>query len=169
VSHDVVVIGHRVLAYVPRIRVPCGCRMYAPERRFASFLSSARWRAVSGRSRAGRGRRAVSGRGHRRTAYLPDSGCPFTFKGDHGGRADRDPHQGARVPTPREECLAMARSVSTEKARDSLRQMAQVWHRLADEQDQGSELGSLPPFTAEQTQPVVQQQQQVQPDDDKKE
>jgi hypothetical protein len=48
--------------------------------------------------------------------------------------------------------------------------MAQVWHRLADEQDQGPELGSMPPFTAEQTQPVVQQQQQVQPKDgDKKE
>jgi hypothetical protein len=64
------------------------------------------------------------------------------------------------------ECLAMARSVSTEEARDSLRLMAQVWHRLADEQDQGSELGSMPPVTAEPTQPVVQQQQPR--DDDKK-
>ncbi len=64
----------------------------------------------------------------------------------------------------------MARSVSTKEVRDSLRQMAQVWHRLADEQEQGSELGSMPPFTAEQTQLVVQQQQQVQPKDgDKKE
>jgi len=68
------------------------------------------------------------------------------------------------------ECLAMARSVSTKEVRDSLRQMAQVWHRLADEQEQGSELGSMPRFTAEQTQLVVQQQQQVQPKDgDKKE
>jgi hypothetical protein len=67
------------------------------------------------------------------------------------------------------ECLAMARSVSTEEARDTLRHMAQVWHRLADEQDQGAELGSMPPFTAKQTQLVVQQQQQVQPDDDTKE
>ena len=49
----------------------------------------------------------------------------------------------------------MARSVSTKEVRDSLRQMAQVWHRLADEQEQGSELGSMP----------VQQQQQVQPKD----
>ena len=53
------------------------------------------------------------------------------------------------------ECLAMARSVSTKEVRDSLRQMAQVWHRLADELEQGSELGSMP----------VQQQQQVQPKD----
>ena len=53
--------------------------------------------------------------------------------------------------------------------RRGLRQMAQMWHRLADEQDQGSELGSMPPFTADQTQPVVEQEQQVQPDDDKKE
>jgi hypothetical protein len=67
------------------------------------------------------------------------------------------------------ECLAMARSVSTEEARDTLRHMAQVWHRLADEQDQGAELGSMLPFTAKQTQLVVQQQQQVQPDDDTKE
>jgi hypothetical protein len=49
-----------------------------------------------------------------------------------------------------------------------LRAMAQAWHRLADEQDQGSELGSMPPFTAERTQPVVQQQQQVQPKDENK-
>ncbi len=68
------------------------------------------------------------------------------------------------------ECLVLARTVSTEEARASLRAMAQAWHRLADEQDQGSELGSMPPFTAERTQPVVQQQQQVRPrDDDKKE
>ena len=68
------------------------------------------------------------------------------------------------------ECLVLARTVSTEEARASLRAMAQAWHRLADEQDQGSELGSMPPFTAERTQPVVQQQQQVQPKgDDKKE
>jgi hypothetical protein len=41
---------------------------------------------------------------------------------------------------------------------------------VADELEQGSELGSMPPFTAEQTQLVVQQQQQVQSkDDDKKE
>ena len=67
------------------------------------------------------------------------------------------------------ECLVLARTVSTEEARASLRAMAQAWHRLADEQEQGSELGSMPPFTADQTQLVVQQQQQVQPDDDKKE
>jgi len=58
------------------------------------------------------------------------------------------------------ECLVLARTVSTEEARASLRAMAHVLHRLA---------GSMPPFTAEPTQPVVQQQQQVQPrDDDKK-
>ena len=68
------------------------------------------------------------------------------------------------------ECLVLARTVSTEEARASLRAMAQAWHRLADEQGQGSELGSMPPLTAERTQPVVQQQQQVQPKgDDKKE
>jgi hypothetical protein len=64
----------------------------------------------------------------------------------------------------------LARTVSTEEARASLTAMAQVWHRLADEQDRGSELGSMSPLPTEQTQPVAQQQQQVQPnDDDKKE
>jgi hypothetical protein len=71
-----------------------------------------------------------------------------------------------------QECLAMAHTVSTEEARASLVAMAQVWHRLADEQDQGADLAqmSAPPPAPEQGQPVVQQQQQVQnKDDDKKE
>jgi hypothetical protein len=43
--------------------------------------------------------------------------------------------------------------------------MAQVWSRLADEQ----EAMPLPPGAANESQPVIQQQQQVQPkkDDDK--
>jgi hypothetical protein len=65
----------------------------------------------------------------------------------------------------------MARTVSTEEARDSLRQMAQVWHRLADEHDQGSDLAGMPaPLpAAEQARPVVQQQQQFQSKDKRKE
>ena|SRR5215472_15602391 len=38
-----------------------------------------------------------------------------------------------------QECLAASRTVSTEEARTSLVAMAQVWKRLADEQDQGTE------------------------------
>jgi hypothetical protein len=69
-----------------------------------------------------------------------------------------------------QECLAMARTVSTEEARADLMTMAQVWHRLANEQDQRSDLAETPapPPATEQTQPVVQQQQQVQPKDDAK-
>jgi hypothetical protein len=70
------------------------------------------------------------------------------------------------------ECLAMTPTVSTEEARASLMAMAQVWLRLADEQTQGTDLAEIPepPRAAEPTQPVAQQQQQVQPkDDDKKE
>ena len=70
-----------------------------------------------------------------------------------------------------QECLAMARVVSTEQTRANLMVMAQVWQRLADEQDEGTDLAEkpAPPSAIEQTQPVVQQQQQVQPkDEDKK-
>ena len=70
-----------------------------------------------------------------------------------------------------QECLAASRTVSTEEARTSLVAMAQVWKRLADEQDQGTDLAevSAPSPAAEPSQPAIQQQQQVQPkDDDKK-
>jgi len=64
----------------------------------------------------------------------------------------------------------MARSVSTEEARANLIAMAQVWQRLADQQDQGSDLTEVPAPTPAPDQPAVQQQQQVQPEDnDKKE
>jgi hypothetical protein len=42
-----------------------------------------------------------------------------------------------------QQCLAMAHTVSTEEARASLVAMAQVWQRLADEQDQGSLMQNL--------------------------
>ena len=46
--------------------------------------------------------------------------------------------------------------------------MAQVWQRLADEQDRSPDLAERPPPPpgGEQIQPIVQQQQQVQPKDD---
>ena len=56
------------------------------------------------------------------------------------------------------ECLAAAPTVSTEEARLALIEMARVWTRLADEQDD-----ARPPMpTPEGSQPVVQQQQQQQ-------
>jgi hypothetical protein len=60
----------------------------------------------------------------------------------------------------------MACTLSNAQARVSALQMAQVWQRLADEQERHPGLADRPP----PSQPVVQQQQQVQPkDDDKKE
>jgi hypothetical protein len=52
-----------------------------------------------------------------------------------------------------QQCLELARTISSPDGHATLVQMAQVWQRLADEQE-----ASIPP--------AVQQQQQVQPKDD---
>jgi hypothetical protein len=63
------------------------------------------------------------------------------------------------------ESLEAARAFPPGEQRGALLQMAQVWQRLADQHED-----STPPFSAGTgEQPAVQQQQQVQPDDDKKE
>ena len=60
------------------------------------------------------------------------------------------------------ECLAMARTISFGSKREILTDMAQTWLQLAQEQD-AAILGA-------RSQPVMQQQQQVQPKpEDKKE
>jgi len=64
-----------------------------------------------------------------------------------------------------QECIALALTVSTLDA--SLVAMAQVWQRLADEQEQGSEFGPIAAHTPADAQAIAQQQQQVQPDDEK--
>jgi hypothetical protein len=67
-----------------------------------------------------------------------------------------------------QQCLAMARTLSNAEARMSALQMAQVWQRLADEQDRNPGLVErpLPPAGGGPIQPIVQQQQQqVQPKD----
>jgi hypothetical protein len=66
----------------------------------------------------------------------------------------------------------MARTILTEETRASLVAMAQVWLRLAAEQDDRSTdvKGAVLPNAVEESRSTVQQQQQVQPkDDDKKE
>ena len=59
------------------------------------------------------------------------------------------------------ECLEMARTISFGTKREILIDMAQTWLRLAEEQEV-----AIPPIKAEKAQPVMQQQQQVQPKDD---
>jgi len=67
-----------------------------------------------------------------------------------------------------QQCLAMACTLSNAEARVSALQMAQVWQRLADEQDRNPGLAERPPASpgGGPIQPIVQQQQQVQPKDD---
>ena len=62
------------------------------------------------------------------------------------------------------ECLEVAYTFPDGVRRTVLLQMAQVWQRLADER---ADCTGLQPIQAER--PVMQQQQQTQPDDDKKE
>jgi hypothetical protein len=62
-----------------------------------------------------------------------------------------------------QECLELARKISLESERAIVREIAQSWLRLAEQQET-----LQPPLTEQPQQP--QQQQQVQPkDDDKKE
>jgi hypothetical protein len=55
----------------------------------------------------------------------------------------------------------MARTIATADTRATLAEMAQVWLRLADEQE-----AFVPTSGAQESRPVVQQQQQIQPKDD---
>ena len=61
------------------------------------------------------------------------------------------------------ECLAMANSGVTEKTRATLIALAEVCSRLADEQEKAFP----PPSPVQAPRPVIQQQQQLQPKDDK--
>jgi hypothetical protein len=66
-------------------------------------------------------------------------------------------------------CRTLARTVSTEDGRNHLAAMAEVWERLADQQEQGSDLSEAPARPSGATaEPVVQQQQQVQRKDEDK-
>jgi hypothetical protein len=62
-----------------------------------------------------------------------------------------------------QQCLEMAGTFRDRAARVTLSYMAEVWLRLADRND------FVPPAAPEEDQPVVQQQQQIQPKDAKKE
>ena len=68
-----------------------------------------------------------------------------------------------------QQCRRLAATVSTEEGRAHLVAMAEVWERLAEQQEQGSDLSeALAPRSPGGEQPVVQQQQQVQPKDEDK-
>ena len=71
-----------------------------------------------------------------------------------------------------QECLTAARLASTGEARVASLEMARMWFRLAEAQeDESANIEvSIPPTPGAQSQPAAQQQQQVQPKhDDKKE
>jgi hypothetical protein len=61
------------------------------------------------------------------------------------------------------ECWDAANNVGRDDHRDSLLQMAQLWQRLADQHAEATPPVSQPAAP----QPTMQQQQQVQPDDEK--
>jgi hypothetical protein len=64
-----------------------------------------------------------------------------------------------------QQCLDVARTIRDPDGHAALVQMAQVWQRLANEQESAT---SLWPTAAESAQPSAQQQQQIQPKDEDK-
>jgi hypothetical protein len=81
------------------------------------------------------------------------------------GSVPNDTPPTARYRQLAREAWAAANTLPVGKARDAVLHMAQVWERHANQHAHSTV--SLSPCQGEQ--PVVQQQQQVQPDDDKKE
>jgi hypothetical protein len=66
-------------------------------------------------------------------------------------------------------CRRLASTVSTEDGRAHLIAMAEVWERLADQQERGSEFSEAPaPPSPASEAPVIQQQQQIQSKDEDK-
>jgi hypothetical protein len=67
-------------------------------------------------------------------------------------------------------CLRIAERVSDAEAKASLLEMARSWHSLADQAKRNSKADLVyetpPTRRSEPQQPVVQQQQQIQPDKD---
>ena len=61
------------------------------------------------------------------------------------------------------ECLAVANTMPSGEGRSTLLEMTLVWHRLADDYAD-SAMSSLSP--AEPEQPVMQQPQQIQPNEE---
>jgi hypothetical protein len=61
-----------------------------------------------------------------------------------------------------QECMAAARSASTEEARSALFEAARSWFRLAEEQDNASANIDFVPLISGEERPVAQQQQQQQ-------
>jgi len=70
-------------------------------------------------------------------------------------------------PPLAQECRVLARTLSTDEGRAQLMAMSDVWERLADQQEQGSDFTGVSPPAAEQS--AIQQQQQMQPKDDDEE
>jgi hypothetical protein len=73
--------------------------------------------------------------------------------------------QGERYRCLARECLAVAKTMPEGKDRTIVLEMAAVWHRLANEYA-GATMLLFEPTQSEQ--PAMQQQQQIQPENDKK-
>jgi len=80
---------------------------------------------------------------------------------------ERHPESAVKISKARrraQQCLEMAGTFRDREARATLSHMAQVWVRLADNyEDADGMVGQSK--AAEEARPVVQQQQQIQPDD----
>jgi hypothetical protein len=86
--------------------------------------------------------------------------------GTGGGAMANGESPSMRYRRLAEEALDVAKNFPLGEHRDALLQMAQVWQRLSDSYADAT-TSLLTPIQREQ--PAMQQQQQIQPDDDKKE
>jgi hypothetical protein len=79
------------------------------------------------------------------------------------GKADEYRHYA-------QECLEAASRIHSKEERSILLHIARTWQRLVDQEEVGSRIGQ--PVVGQSSpsaeQPAAQQQQQVQPDEDKK-
>jgi hypothetical protein len=86
--------------------------------------------------------------------------------GWHYGEAQMPNHEmpAERYRRLAAECLDVANNFPRDEHRDALLQMAHVWQRLADQYEDATP--HLSPSGVGREQPVMQQQQQVQPKDE---
>src|SRR5262249_11536883 len=102
--------------------------------------------------------------GHQSSSSRCGQGLELTGCGGERGAPAMTRSKAQEDRSLAQEGRAFARPLSTAEGRAQLMAMAEVWERLADQQEQGSDFTGVSAPAAEQS--AIQQQQQIQPKDD---